>query len=145
MFHFLIALALLSRIDYEAMALNVVSVILSYFFVLDRPLDGVLVFHDKWGVTAVTLALGVVEFLSEFESDDRDYFKVGIVVAAVISISFIGLPLLFRLFFFKMTDGSTYKEVIEKDGSVGCLLTGEVGTGLRGADWLPGNVGVGPL
>ena len=61
------------------------------------------------------------------------------------SILCLGIPLLAWGLLYKATDGSTYEEVVARDGSVGCLLSGEAGTGLRGADSPPGFVGAGPL
>ena len=103
---------ILARIDYEAMALNVVPMLRAY--VSAEPpwsMDGVLVFHDSWGVTTLTVALGLVEFVSEV-LDEVVILRITIIIAAIVAIGCLCAPLLVWRFYYQQTDGSTYNEVI---------------------------------
>ena len=63
----------------------------------------------------------------------------------------IGLPLILRLHYRKTADGTSYKQLLKRDGGVYSMLSGEKGTGFRCTDKYPdtetysSTVGVGPL
>lgn len=146
-FHFLLALVVVARIDYEAMALHGLMSLLAF---MQHAGDGVQVFHDSWGVTLVTLSLGLVEFVNEFVKDEdeqttRPELQIVIILSAALSFACMLPPLLLWKLYYKRTDGSSYQEVMARDGSMECLLTGEKGTGYRCGDSYPNNVGVGLL
>ena len=110
-----------------------------------------MVFQDSWGASIVTVALGLVEFVSEFVDDDllpnrrTKLIYIFIAIAAFWVTLCIGFPFFLWFITYRKTKGSTYKEVIRRDGGLSCLLSGEKSTGFRCADQYPSNVGVGPL
>ena len=110
-----------------------------------------MLFQDSWGASIVAVALGLVEFVSEYTDDNhhpeirKKLIYIFIVHAAFWVTFCIGIPLLLFCVTYRRTKGSTYAEVIQRDGGLSCLLSGERGTGFRCADQHPSNIGVGPL
>ena len=135
-FHFLLALAFLTFIEEEVSVFGTVRVLF-----LGGKQHGWRLRCDDLAEFLMPVALGSVEAANG--NLNQFWFRVVLVVGGGIAFSILFFTMLARLQF-ESIDGNDYASVVKRDGSIECLLTGEVGTGFRGGDHRE-SPGVGPL
>ena len=142
-FHFLMALTVLTRISEE------VAIIGTYYVLVKGRKYGYKMYEDSLAQFLVPAALGSVEaaygLIRGTAHDPKEITpqKITLIFAGLFAFGIVFLTMVARLKF-KDNKGKTYEEVLERDGSIECLLTGENETGLRSIDH-PNGPGVGPL
>ena len=135
-FHFLLALAFLTFIEEEVCIVGTARVLF-----LGGKKDG---WHLRGGDGAelvMTVALGSVEAANG--NLNQFWFRIVLIGGGGIAFSILFFTMLARLQF-ENIDGTDHESVVRRDGSMECLLTGEVSTGFRGGDHRE-SPGVGPL
>lgn len=138
-FHFLMAITILTRINEE------VSIFGTCYVLFGGTKYGYKMHEDSFAQFLVPASLGSVEAVYELIQDEERLWiaRCTLVIAGVIAGGIIFSTLLARLMY-RDSRGDTYEEVLQRDGSIECLLTGEKETGFRSIDH-PQSPGVGPL
>ena len=137
-FHFLMALTVLTRIAEE------VAIFGTFYVICYGRRYGHKMHEDTVAQFFVPAALGAVEGAYELIPEDNLWVaKLALILAGGFAGGIVFFTLVARLRY-RDTKGRTYEEVLERDGSIECLLTGESETGLRSIDH-PNGPGVGPL
>ena len=136
-YHFLLALTIISKIRDE------VSVYGTAWVLLRGRKFGYKMYQDGVAKFIVPVSLGVVEAAFELSEEGSNLPNYFVVFAGTVAGGVVLFTMLARLQF-QQNEGSTFREIQLRDGSIECLLSGENGTGHRSIDH-PDIPGVGPL